>query len=133
MEDIKKKVYELNAIKLAYMGDSVFSLYIRQHFIMNTNKKNTDLNRSVNNIVCAKNQAKLMDCVQGLDEKEQDIVARARNLHFNNIAKNSTPDQYTKATEFEALLGYWFLTGQNEKVGNMIKMSVEKYYDSGRC
>lgn len=132
MNEIEKKVYELNAIKLAYMGDSVFSLYIRQHFIMNTDKKNTDLNRCVNNIVCARNQARLMDEVQNLTEREQDIVSRARNLHFNNIAKNSTPEQYGKATEFEALLGYWYLTGQAEKIENIIKMSVEKYYDSGR-
>lgn len=133
MEDIEKKVYELNAIKLAYMGDSVFSLYIRKHFIMNTDKKNTDLNRCVNNIVCARNQAKLMDTIlSGLTEREQDIALRARNLHFNNIAKNSTPEQYSKATELEALLGYWYLTGQMDKVTNIINLSVEKYYDSRR-
>lgn len=132
MEKNDKRVYELNAIKLAYMGDSVFSLYIRRYFIMNTDKKNSQLNKCVNNIVCAKNQAMLMDCIDGLNEKELDIVARARNLHFNNIAKNSTLEQYSKATEFEALLGYWFLIGELDKVENIISMSVEKYYDSGR-
>ena len=128
-----KKVYELNAIKLAYMGDSVFSMYIRKHFIMNTDKKNADLNKCVNSIVCAPNQAKLMDDVLPmLEDVELDMINRARNLHFNNIAKNSTPEEYSKATEFEALLGYLYLTEQIERLEKFINISLEKYYDSGR-
>ena len=128
-----RQIYELNAIKLAYMGDSVFSLYIRKHFIMSTDKKNAELNKCVNAIVCAKNQALLMDKVMPLvSGDEVDIVNRAKNLHFNNIAKNSTPEQYTKATQFEALIGYLYLTEQNEKLQKIIDISLENYYDSGR-
>ena len=133
MEKDIKKIYELNAIKLAYMGDSVFSMYVRKHFIVNTDKKNADLNKCVNSVVCAPNQAKLMDLIkQQLTETELDIVNRARNLHFNNIAKNSTPEQYSKATEFEALLGYLYLTNQFERLQKFIDISLENYYDSGR-
>ena len=133
MEKIDKKVYELNAIKLAYMGDSVFSMCIRQHFIMNTDKKNADLNKCVNSIVCAPNQAKLMDLIKDdLTETELEITNRARNLHFNNIAKNSTPEEYSKATKFEALLGYLHLTNQSERLKKFIDISLENYYDSGR-
>ena len=133
MEKNDKQIYELNAIKLAYMGDSVFSLYIRQHFIINTDKKNADLNKCVNNIVCATNQAKLMDIVEPLlNETELEIVNRAKNLHFNNIAKNSTPENYTKATKFEALLGYLYLTKQTERLQKFIDISLEEYYASGR-
>lgn len=133
MEKDSKKIYELNAIKLAYMGDSVFSLYIRKHFIVNTDKKNADLNKCVNSIVCAPNQAKLMDLIlPQLEDVELDIINRARNLHFNNIAKNSTPEEYSKATEFEALLGYLYLIGQFERLEKFINISLEKYYDSGR-
>ena len=128
-----KQIYELNAIKLAYMGDSVFSLYIRKHYIMSTDKKNADLNKCVNAIVCAKNQALLMDKIMPMvSGDEVDIVNRAKNLHFNNIAKNSTPEQYTKATQFEALLGYLYLTEQNDRLQNIIDISLEDYYDSGR-
>ena len=128
-----KQIYELNAIKLAYMGDSVFTLYIRKHFIVSTDKKNADLNKCVNAIVCAKNQALLMDKVMTLvSGDEMDIVNRAKNLHFNNIAKNRTTEQYTKATQFEALVGYLYLTEQNEKLQKIIDMSLEDYYDSGR-
>ncbi len=133
MKENSQKVYELNAIKLAYMGDSVFTMYIRKYFILNTDSKNSELNKIVNQIVCAVNQAKIMELItDNLTQDESEIVNRAKNLHFNNIAKNSTPEQYTKATEFEALLGYWYLTEQYDKVENVIKISVEKYYDSGR-
>ena len=133
MNTYNKKIYELNAIKLAYMGDSVFTLYIREHFIVNTDKKNSELNKCVNAIVCASNQAKLMEILMpNLQGEEIDIVNRAKNLHFNNIAKNSTPEQYTKATEFEALVGYLYLTKQNDKLKQIIDLSLENYYDSGR-
>lgn len=133
MKQNNQKVYELNAIKLAYMGDSVFTMYIRKYFILNTDYKNAELNKIVNKIVCAVNQAKIMESLlNGLTQDESEIVNRAKNLHFNNIAKNSTPEQYTKATEFEALIGYWYLTEQYDKVENLIKTSVEMYYDSGR-
>lgn len=133
MEKNNKQIYELNAIKLAYMGDSVFSLYIRQHFILNTDKKNAELNKSVNSIVCATNQANLMAVIAPmLNEVELEIVNRAKNLHFNNIAKNASPESYTKATEFEALLGYLYLTKQMERLQKFIDISLEEYYASGR-
>lgn len=133
MEKDSKKIYELNAIKLAYMGDSVFSLFVRKYFIVNTDKKNADLNKCVNAIVCATNQAKLMDKIRViLNDEELDIVNRAKNLHFNNIAKNSTPENYTKATEFEALLGYLYLVNNEKRLKEIIDISLEEYYDSGR-
>lgn len=133
MEEKFKKIYELNAIKLAYMGDAVFTLYIRKYFIINTEKKNSSLNSSVNQIVCAKNQAKLIDSIlPQLSSNELDIVNRAKNLHFNNIAKNSTLEEYSKATQFEALIGYWYLTEQMDKIDNIVDLSIRSYYDSGR-
>ena len=133
MKDNNQKVYQLNAIKLAYMGDSVFTTYIRRYFILNTDNKNSQLNKIVNQIVCAVNQAKIMEKICGnLNETEQEIANRAKNLHFNNIAKNSTPEQYTKATEFEAVLGYWYLTEQYDKIEQVVNISLEMYYDSGR-
>ena len=83
--------------------------------------------------MCAPNQAKLMDLIRDkLTEIELEIINRAKNLHFNNIAKNSSPEEYTKATEFEALLGYLHLTNQIERLNEFINISVENYYDSGR-
>ncbi|MBR4998827.1 MAG: Mini-ribonuclease 3, partial [Clostridia bacterium] len=50
---------------------------------------------------------------------EIDVVMRARNSHTNNKAKNSTQEEYNLATQFEALLGYWFLDKQEEKINKL--------------
>lgn len=119
------KYYQMNAIKLAYVGDAVFSLYVRKLFVENTEMKNSTINKKVNSIVCAKNQAKLLaDIMPLLDEEETDIVYRARNAHVNNKAKNSTQTEYNLATQFEAIVGYLYLIN-SEKLNlilNMVKL-----------
>lgn len=119
------KYYLLNAIKLAYIGDAVFSLYVREYFLLHSEKTNRDLNKIVNSIVCAKNQAKLLEeIVDDLTDDEKDIVFRARNAHINNKAKNSTLAEYSQATQYEALLGYLYLT-KNKKLDKILQKSVE--------
>ena len=61
-----------------------------------------------------------------LKEDEMDIVMRARNSHTNNKAKNSTQEEYNLATQFEALVGYWHLNNETEKLETMFRTYVEK-------
>ena len=51
---------------------------------------------------------------------------RARNSHTNNKAKNSTMEEYSLATQFEALIGYWYLNDNHEKLYNMFEKFVEE-------
>ena len=119
------KYYLLNAIKLAYIGDAVFSLFVREYFLLHSEKNNRDLNKMVNSIVCAKNQAKwLEDVLPSLTEDEKDIVLRARNAHINNKAKNSTLAEYSQATQYEALIGYLYLT-KDKKLDEILNKAVE--------
>lgn len=119
------KYYLLNAIKLAYIGDAVFSLFVREYFLLHSEKTNRDLNKLVNSIVCAKNQAKLLeDIINDLNEEEKDIVLRARNAHINNKAKNSTLAEYSQATQYEALIGYLYLT-KDKKLDKILNKAVE--------
>lgn len=120
------KFYLLNAIKLAYIGDAVFSLFVREYFLLNTEKTNRELNRKVNSIVCAKNQAKLLEeLLPSLNEEEKDIVLRARNAHINNKAKNSTLAEYSQATQYEALIGYLYLA-KDKKLDEILNKAVEE-------
>ena len=120
--------YYKNALVLAYLGDSVFSLMVRKFLIENSNIKPNGLNKKANSVVCAKTQAEIMrNLKDNLSEDEQDIVMRARNSHTNNKAKNSTLEEYSLATQFEALLGYWYLNKQDDKINNMfLKYVMEK-------
>ncbi len=119
--------YYKNVLVLAYLGDSVFTLMVRQHLVKNHNLKARELNKIANTVVCAKNQAELMTKLKdGLSEDESDIVMRARNSHINSKAKHSTLQEYSLATQFEALVGYWYLNGDFKKLDQMFDKYVKE-------
>lgn len=118
--------YYRNALSLAYLGDSVFTLMVRSYLIEHYDVKPNALNKKANSVVCAKTQAEIMKEIKNnLTEDEFDIVMRARNSHTNNKAKNSTLEEYNLATQFEALVGYWYLNGQQEKLNKMFDEQVK--------
>lgn len=125
---VNKKItdnYYKNALSLAYLGDSVFTLMVREHLIQTYNLKPNGLNKKANAVVCAKTQAEIMrDMKEELTDDEQDVVMRARNSHTNNKAKNSTLEEYNLATQFEALVGYWFLNDEQIKLREMFEKYV---------
>lgn len=114
-----------NALTLAYLGDAVFTLMVRNELIKRYDYKPMELNRRANKIVCAKFQAEILKEIKNnLTEAEHDIVMRARNTHTNNKAKNSTWEEYSLATQFEALVGFWYLLGENDKLNKMFSEYV---------
>ena len=122
MENIAHtKNYYKNALVLAFLGDSVFTLKVRQFLVDNYDFKPNELNRKANSVVCARFQAEIMEQLKSsLTEEEMDIVMRARNTHLsNNKAKNSTIQEYSLATQFEALIGFWHLNAEHEKIENI--------------
>ena len=81
--------YLKNALSLAYLGDSVFSLMVRNYLVKKHDLKPNALNKKANLVVCARTQAEIMKELKiELNEQEIDIVMRARNAHTNNKAKN---------------------------------------------
>lgn len=119
------KNYYKNALSLAYLGDSVFSLMVRKYLIENFDVKPNALNKKANQVVCARAQSEIMKEIKSsLNEDETDIVMRARNSHVNNKAKNSTQEEYNLATQLEALVGYWYLNNETEKLDQMFKNYV---------
>lgn len=114
-----------NALVLAYLGDSVFTVMVRKYLVENLNLKPSGLNKIANSIVCAQTQALILEEMKPeLNEKEKEIMLRARNSHINSKAKHSTLSEYSKATQFEAIVGFWFLTGEKDKLKNMFMSHV---------
>ena len=100
-----------NALVFAFIGDAVFSLYVRNYFCTLSTAKAGILHSKTSSVVKAKSQAFLLDVLQeNLTEKEKQIVTSARNIHTKNVAKNSNLEEYKKSTSFEAVLGYLYLT-----------------------
>lgn len=121
----KTENYYKNALVLAYMGDSVFSLMVREHLVNKYDLKPNGLNIKANSVVCAKTQAEIMNLIlPTLKQDELDVVMRARNSHLNSKAKNSSLHEYSLATQFEALVGYWYLNADHEKLNEMFETYV---------
>lgn len=108
---------------LAYLGDAVFELYVREHLINNQIKKVNELQKESLKYVSATSQRKILEKLYSEDiltEKEQDIVKKGRNTKMHK-SKNNDIITYHKATGFECLIGYLY---QNDK--NRLKEIMEK-------
>lgn len=104
-------------LTLAYLGDSVFDLYIKSHFVKASNKQVEKYHKDVINIVNARHQARFMDTyMDQLTDEEIAIYKRGRNASVHTKAKNASMAQYKKATGFEALIGYLYLKGDMERL-----------------
>lgn len=117
---------EVNAIPmgvLAHLGDAVFDLYVRELEIL-TSYSARQMHHKVTAIVRAARQAELLDAIsERLTEKEDSIVRRARNLKPSGYRK-SGQGAYRKATAFESLIGYLYLTDR-DRLMEILKLSME--------
>ncbi len=122
----KGEVRQLNTDVLAYLGDAAYELFIRELMLEEGRLRANSLHRSATHYVNAHAQA---DAVRGmmeeLTEEEQRIVKRARNHKFHSKAKNADPLTYKWATGFEALVGYLYLNGDEQRLSRVMHRAVE--------
>lgn len=131
MEDLierKKDVNEVNALSpltWAYVGDGVYELFIRTHLINTTRMKPHMLHIEAIKYVKADAQVKMLSKIQDiLTEEEKDIVRRGRNAENHHLPKNATVEEYSYSTAFEALIGYLYLTKQDERLKEILNMLI---------
>ena len=104
-----EEVNLLNPLVWAYVGDSVYELFIRTNLVNNSNEKVHKLHVNSIKFVKAAGQAKILKAIEEeLTEEEKNIVRRARNTQNHHIAKNATQAEYAYATAFEGLIGYLY-------------------------
>lgn len=119
-----------SSLVFAFVGDAVFSLFVRTYLAEISTAKAGVLHTETSKFVRASYQKKLLEILEsGLTKEEIEVINFARNAKTNNIAKNSNLEEYKKSTSFEALLGYLYLTHQNERLYellNICKQEMEK-------
>lgn len=120
------KVDTLSPLTLAFTGDAVFSLYIREMLVCEANRPVGQLHKLSVNWVKAKAQSKGMHAILPLlTEKETEVFKRGRNAHTSHTPKNQSGCDYHYATGFEALVGYLYLKDEigrlNELLNEVIK------------
>ena len=119
------KVY--SPLTLAFVGDCVFDLIIRTVMVERANQPPHKLHQKKSKIVKASTQAALAEAIlEELSEEEQGVYRRGRNAKSGTGAKNASIGDYRKATGLEALIGFWYLTGQEERMLVMIKAGLVK-------
>ena len=123
-----KKENEVNLMSplvWAYVGDSVYELFIRTHLVNTTNLKPHNLHIEAIKYVKAQAQANILENLQDfLTDKEKEIVRRARNTENHHLPKNADPADYMYATAFEGLIGYLYLTDQKERLDQILNMCI---------
>lgn len=112
-----------NVLVFAFVGDAVFTLFVREFLASTSTKKAGILHTETSKYVKASYQAKLLDLLgSNLTEREAQLCKTARNIKTHNIAKNSNLEEYKKATSFESLLGYLYMTKQSTRLMEILNI-----------
>lgn len=118
-------ISQMSPLVWAYMGDAVYEKYIREYVIRQGLCNNGLLHKKSIKYVSAKGQANILkELEESLTEEEKDIVRRGRNSHPHSTAKNADVVEYKYATGLEALIGYLYLTNQNERLDEIVEMCI---------
>jgi len=118
-------VDEINVLVLAYLGDSVYEIYVREHLIKLGIANVNELQKESIKYVSAKSQANFLKNLidrDYFDEKELSVIKRGRNYKSRRHPKNCDIITYKYATAFETLIGYWYLNKEKEKIDKLVQI-----------
>lgn len=114
-------------LTLAFVGDGIYELVIRTAIIERGNKSVESIHKEKSRYVKAQTQAAMADSIQELlTAEEASIYRRGRNTNIHSSAKNASMSEYRKATGFEALCGYLYLNGENERMLELVKAGLKR-------
>lgn len=117
----KERARGMNAVVLAFVGDAVWSLYVRESLVFEADYKTGMLQKLASERVSAHGQAKLFDKIeQALTEEEKDIFRRGRNAKKPTKSKNASVAEYNISTGVEAVIGYLYLVGDYGRIEELL-------------
>lgn len=119
--DLKKE----NPQVLAFIGDGVYTLFIRNKIFLEHKAKSGELHKLTTEYVKASKQSVAIEkLLPFLTEDELAVFKRARNYKTPSVAKNSSVQEYKRATGFEAVIGYLYLSGDRERLIEMLNKCI---------
>ena len=123
LEDTDIRTY--SPLTLAYIGDAIYELVIRTRLVEMGDTLVNKLYQRANRLVKASAQSEMIEKLKPhLTEEEMAVFKRGRNAKSYTMAKNATMSDYRRATGFEALMGYLYLTEQWERMLELIKLGM---------
>ena len=125
--NLKAKPNELSPLNLAFIGDCVYEMLVRETLVLNANRPVNDLHKESVKFVSAKAQTlaydKIKDC---LTEQETAIYKRGRNAKVGHNPKSASQGEYHIATGIEALFGYLYLTEQIQRIKELFQIIINE-------
>ncbi len=117
----------LPALNLAYIGDTVYDLYVRNRLIACTDGNAHRLHLAASELVCAAGQARAFRKIEPmLTKTELNMFHRGRNAHNASVPKNASVTDYRTATGLETLFGYLYWTGQDARMKQLMTVILEE-------
>lgn len=116
----------LSALGLAYIGDCVYELLVREFIIAKGNVPVNRLHKKTVSYVCASGQSAAVEAIiDCLDESETSVYKRGRNANGSTVPKNANAQEYRRATGLEALFGFLYLTDQQERIAELFAKIIK--------
>lgn len=125
-------VKQLNSLALAYIGDAVYELKVRDFLLHTGEVKPNELHREAITFVSATAQASIIHSwleEDLLTDEEKTVVRRGRNAKSLSIPKNISVQMYRYATAFEALLGYHYLSNNHSRLDELLQKAIDFIYE----
>lgn len=117
---------EYNPLALAYIGDTVYDLFIRTKVLAKGNRHVTQMHKESVQFVKAHSQSVSAYAIENeLTEDELRILKWGRNAKSNTTPKNADVTEYRMATGLETLIGYLYLSGENERLSYLLEKAYQ--------
>ena len=122
-----KTLNSVPTLNLAFIGDGVYDLLVREYLVTHSSAHVGELNQMKVELVNCKSQAAFMkQIMEQLSEEELDVYKRGRNTKVNSASKHSTLSDYHAATGLEALFGWLYLKGRQERINELFTLIIEQ-------
>ncbi len=119
----KQQLKDTQILVLSFVGDAVHTLYVRTKLVQKDPYDNNELHKLTSKEVCAENQSKFVSIIEPmLDEDELFILKKGKNAKVNTVPKHAKLYDYKLATAFEALVGYLYLLGNNDRLNQIFEI-----------
>ena len=121
-------ITDYSPLTLAYIGDGIYEIIIRTIIVDEANRQVNKIHKAASGLVKAGTQAKMIHLIMDdLTEEEIQIFKRGRNAKAVTRAKNASMSEYRRATGFEALMGWLYLSGQSNRMMDLIMLALKRF------
>lgn len=115
------KAKQISPVTLAFVGDAVYSLYVRESEVLACDGKLSVLQKRTSDKVSAKGQSGLLKSIEGcFTPEEEEIYHRGRNAKKTTRSKSASVVDYNRSTGFEAVIGYLYLCGRYDRISQLL-------------